>query len=163
MKLSTSLEEQNSKDQIIKELTEKNAKLKDKLKNKQEAYSKFKQQTDEKREQLENERSTLTSERSSEVMAKENAKTRIERESKEKQKMNESNHLNRMKNLRERRDKLDDQLRLLKNENAKEEEKLRKDFERSENNARDSIKTYDKGIFIVTVITICFCLFCNSS
>lgn len=117
------------------------------MKNKQEAYSKFKQQTDEKREQLENERSTLTSERSSEVMAKENAKARIERESKEKQKMNESNHLNRMKHLKERRDKLDDQLRLLKNENSKEEEKLRKDFERSENNARDSIKTYDKGTF----------------
>jgi hypothetical protein len=51
-----------------------------------------------------------------------------------------------MKELTEKRNKLFDNLKLLKTENSKEEEKLRKDFERAENNCRDSIRTYDKDM-----------------
>lgn len=145
-KLSTSLEEQNSKDQVVEELTAKNQNLRRKLKEKQDAYSKFKQQTDERREQLENERSMLTSERTTEAMSKEKERERIKNESDRNQKMNKDNHEQRMKELVSRRDKLSDNLKILKTENSKEEEKLRKDFERSENNARDNIKTYDKDM-----------------
>lgn len=145
-KLSTSLEEQNSKDQVIEELTAKNKILRDRLKDKQSAYSKFKQQTDERREQLENERSKLTSERSSEVMAKEKERDRIKSESAANMENNQRRHMQKMKDLTEKRDKLADQLKLIKAENAKEEDKLMKDFERSENNARESIKNYDKDM-----------------
>ena len=146
IKLSTSLEEQNGKDQVVEELTTKNKNLRRRLKEKQDAYSKFKQQTDEKREQLENERSKLTTERSSEVMSKEKERERIKTQSKQNQEDNEKNHKQRMKELTERRNKLSDTLSLIKNENAKEEEKLRKEFERAENNCRDSIRTYDKDM-----------------
>jgi len=146
MKLSTSLEEQNGKDQVVEELTTKNKNLKKRLKDKQEAYAKFKQQTDEKREQLENERSKLTNERSSEAMTKEKERERIKNQSKENQEQNEKNHKHRMKELTEKRNKLMDNLKLIKGENAKEEEKLRKEFERAENNCRDSIRSYDKDM-----------------
>lgn len=145
-KLSTSLEEQNGKDEVVEELTTKNKHLRRRLKEKQDAYAKFKQQTDEKREQLENERSKLTTERSSEAMAKEKERERIKTQSKDNQERNKTNHEKRMKELIEKRNKNSDNLKIFKTENAKEEEKLRKDFERAENNCRDSIKTYDKDM-----------------
>jgi hypothetical protein len=82
IKLSTSLEEQNSKDEVVEELTSKNKNLRRRLKEKKDAYAKFKQQKDDKREQLENERSKLTTERSSQVMAKEKERERIKNQSK---------------------------------------------------------------------------------
>lgn len=145
-KLSTSLEEQNSKDQVVEELSTKNVNLRKKLNEKQDNYSKFKQQTDDRREQLENERSTLTSERSAEAMAKEKERERIKTESERNQLINKQNHENRMKELKEKREKLVTHLTALKNSNSLEEQKLRKEFERSENNARENIRTYDKDM-----------------
>lgn len=136
-KLSTSLEEQNSKDQVIEELTAKNKILRDRFKDKQSAFSSFKQQTDERKEYLENERAMLTSERSTEAMSKEKERERIRTESERNQQQNKVNHEKQMKTLTTNRDKLAEQLRLIKVENAKEEEKLRKEFERSENNDRE--------------------------
>mmetsp|Transcript_11415 Transcript_11415/g.10073 ORF Transcript_11415/g.10073 Transcript_11415/m.10073 type:complete len:255 (-) Transcript_11415:34-798(-) len=146
IKLSTSLEEQNGKDQVVEELTTKNKNLRRRMKEKQDAYAKFKQQTDEKREQLENERSKLTTERSSEAMTKEKMRESIKTQSKRNQEQNEKNHKKRMNDLTKKRDTLGDTLKLVKTENAKEEEKLRKEFERSENNCRDSIRSYDKDM-----------------
>jgi hypothetical protein len=143
-KLSTSLEEQNGKDEVVEELTTKNKQLRRRLKEKEDAYAKFKQQTDEKREQLENERSKLTTERSSEAMAKEKERERIKNQSKENQEGNKKNHQQRMKDLTEKRNTLSINLKTYKTENAKEEEKLRKEFGRAEDNCDNGIKTYDK-------------------
>ncbi|CAI2372692.1 unnamed protein product [Moneuplotes crassus] len=142
IKLSTSLEEQNGKDQVVEELTTKNKNLRKRLKEKQTAFANFQQKTDERREQLENERSKLTTERSSEAMKKEKERERIQ---------NKKQHDKKMKELKEKRDQLQniyttELANLTKKEDPENEEKLRKDFDRAENNCRDSILNYDKDM-----------------
>mmetsp|Transcript_17243 Transcript_17243/g.16895 ORF Transcript_17243/g.16895 Transcript_17243/m.16895 type:complete len:312 (-) Transcript_17243:24-959(-) len=151
IKLSTSLEEQNGKDQVVEELTTKNKNLRKRLKEKQTAFANFQQKTDERREQLENERSKLTTERSSEAMKKEKERERIRNESIANQEENKKQHDKKMKELKEKRDQLQniyttELANLTKKEDPENEEKLRKDFDRAENNCRDSILNYDKDM-----------------
>ena len=142
-KLSTSLEEQVSKDNKIEELTKKNSKEKDRLAKIKSNFDEFTQSTNERREQLENQKNKLSTEHHMESNVKERRKEAIIKSTSDKKVDNEKKHKEKMTRLNEERDRLADTLLKLRQENQKEEEKLRKNFERAESGLESNIEMYD--------------------
>lgn len=124
-------------------LTTKNGKEKDKLSKIKSSYSEFKQNTDERREYLKNQKQKLSTEHSLEASQKDRRKAAIKESTKNRKENNEKIHNERMARLQEQYSQLDDALSKLKQENQKEEEKLRKNFERAESGLESNIEMYD--------------------